>query len=359
MKVTGVKVTPYACTPERLPAGRLASSGCVIELHTDAGLTGIAIGVDGARAQIERLVEGLLVGEDPRGVTGIWRRMADVQAARRREGLLSTTIAALDIALWDLKAKANDEPLWKTLGGARPRANVHAGSVGLTASDAELADWYGAMARDYGLRGAKLQVGLDEDADLGRLGLMRTAFEAGNDDPVLIVDARQGWSPKQAIRHLRDMEEEFDVAWAEGVTRSWDFPGLKQVSNAIRGAVCVGEDLATVGEFLPHFHHRSADVIQIELSAVGITGALELADAAYGFELPVTLCEAPGNIHAHLAGVMPYFMSLEIIDPLPAIPIYTTDVRIEQGWAVAGDAAGNGLRVDNEALQRVATRTLK
>ena len=74
-----------------------------------------------------------------------------------------------------------------------------------------------------------------------------------------------------------------------------------------------------MGEFLPHFHHRSADVIQLELGAVGITGALELADAAYGFELPVTLVESPGNIHAHLAGVMPYFMSLEVIDPLPAV----------------------------------------
>ena len=61
--------------------------------------------------------------------------MADVQAARRGEGLPETTIAALDVALWDLKAKANDEPLWKTLGGARPRANSHAGAVGPTDGD--------------------------------------------------------------------------------------------------------------------------------------------------------------------------------------------------------------------------------
>ncbi|HSD74584.1 MAG TPA: enolase C-terminal domain-like protein [Steroidobacteraceae bacterium] len=359
MKITGVRVTPYACTPARVPAGRLASNGCVIELETDAGLTGIAIGVDGARAQIELLVEGLLLGADPRGVTGIWRRMTDVQAARRREGLLNTSIAVLDVALWDLKAKANEEPLWKTLGGTRPRANAHAGGVALSSTDADLDTWYDSMARDHGLRGAKLPVGLDEDADIERLGLMRTALQRVTSDPVLIVDAQQGWSPKQAIRRLRDMEEEFDVAWAEDVTRSWDFPGLKQVSNAIRGAVCVGEDLATVGEFLPHFHHRSVDVIQIDIGAVGISGALELADAAYGFELPVTLCEAPGNIHAHLAGVMPYFMSLEVVDAVPAVPIYTTDVRIEEGWAVAGDTAGNGLVLNGAALQKLAKRTLK
>jgi L-alanine-DL-glutamate epimerase-like enolase superfamily enzyme len=359
MKITGVKVTPYACTPDRVPAGRLASNGCVVELETDAGITGVAIGVDGARAQIERLVEGLLLGADPRAVTGIWRRLADVQAARRREGLLNTSIAVLDIALWDLKAKANEEPLWKTLGGTRPRANAHAGAVPLAANEAELGEWYESMAREYGLRGAKLKVGLDEDADLERLGVMRSVLQSVTADPVLVVDAHQGWSPRQAIRRLRDMEKEFDVAWAEDVTRSWDFPGLKQISNAIRGAVCVGEDLATLGEFLPHFHHRSADVIQIDVGAVGISGALELADAAYGFELPVTLVEAPGNFHAHLAGVMPYFMSLEVIDPVPAVPIYTTDVRIEAGWAVAGDAIGNGLAVDRGALKKFATRTLK
>jgi L-alanine-DL-glutamate epimerase-like enolase superfamily enzyme len=215
------------------------------------------------------------------------------------------------------------------------------------------------MAREHGLRGAKLEVGLDEDADLERLALMRAALQRATAAPVLVIDAGQGWSAKQAIRRVRDMEEEFDVAWAEGVTRSWDFPGLKQISDAIRGAVCVGEDLATLGEFLPHFHHRSADVIQIDIGAVGITGALELADAAYGFELPVTLCEAPGNIHAYLAGVMPYFMSLEVIDPVPAVPIYTTDVRIEDGWAVAGDAVGNGLTIDSQALQKMAARTHK
>jgi L-alanine-DL-glutamate epimerase-like enolase superfamily enzyme len=354
MKVTGVKVTPYACTPERVPAGKLAGNGCVVELLTDSDLTGIAIGVDGARAQIERLVEGLLVGADPRGVTGIWRRMVEVQAARRREGLLNTSIAVLDMALWDLKAKANAEPLWKTLGGTRPRANAHAAGVALGASDAELAD---RLTREHGLRGAKLQVGLDEDADLERLEITRAALQRLVPEPVLIVDAEQGWTPKQAIRRLRDMEMEFDVAWAEGVTRSWDFPGLKQVSEAIRGAVCVGEDLATLGEFLPHFHHRSADVIQIDVGAVGFTGALELADAAYGYELPVTLCEAPGNIHAYLAGVMPYFMSLEVIDPIPATPIFTSDVCIENGWAIAGDALGNGLVVDATALKKMTART--
>ena len=357
MKVTGVRVTPYARPRGRKPAGRHAESGCIVELITDSSLTGIAIGVDGADAQIERVAAELIVGADPRAVTGIWRQMSDAHAKRRHEGIASTTIAALDVALWDLKAKANGEPLWKTLGGTRLRANAHAGSIALAASAQELTDWYEAFARDYGLRGAKLKIGFDEEADLARLGLMRTALRHGTAAPTLIVDAEQAWTPKHAIRRLRAIEREFDVAWVEGATRSWDFPGLKQISSAIRGAVCVGGDLATRGEFLPHFQHRSADVIELDIGIVGITGALELADAAFGFELPVMLAEAPGNIHAHLASVMPYFMSMEVVDPAPRWPVFASVVRIEAGWATAGDAPGHGLTVNRDALGHAAART--
>lgn len=354
MKVTGVKVTPYACPPAGKPAGQHATSGSIVELMTDSGLTGIAIGADGAHTQIERLVGEMLVGADPRATSGLWRQMTDAQATLN-EGFASTTIAVLDVALWDLKSKANDEPLWKTLGGSRPRANAHGGGIAPTMSDHELVDWYRALSRDYGLRGATLMIGGDEDRDLARLEAIRRTLHQGTTAPTLIVDAEQRWAPDEAIRRLRTMERMFDVAWVEGATRSGDIPGLKQISDAIRGAVCVGRDLGTRAEFLPHFQDRSADVIELDIGVVGITGALELADAAYGFELPVTLAEAPGNIQAHLASVMPYFMSMEVVDPAARWPVFTSDVRIEAGWAIAGDAPGNGLAVDREALS-AATR---
>ena len=72
---------------------------------------------------------------------------------------------------------------------------------------------------------------------------------------------------------------------------------------------------------------------------------MQIADAAYGLELPVTLMAAPGNIHVHLAGAMPYFMSAEIVDPRPATGL-TSDVRVAGGWAIAGDSPGNGLRME-------------
>jgi L-alanine-DL-glutamate epimerase-like enolase superfamily enzyme len=338
MKITGVKATRRTGTAPA-PAG----SCCIVELSTDAGLTGIGIADAGVRAPVRRLVADMLVGADPRSVTGIWQRMMDAQSAGRRGSAQNRAVAVLDQALWDLKARANDEPLWKSLGGARPRANAYASSIGLSLDDEELSAWYLRLARDHGLRGGKLRVSTDENADARRLERMRAALAEATPEPVLMIDADHGWSVKQAIDRVRSIEQQFDLTWVEGVSRDRDARGLKQLSDAIRGAVCVGKGFATIGEFLPHLQRRSADVIQADINTIGITGALQVADAAFGLELPVTLSAAPGNIHAHLAGVMPHFMSVEIVDPVQATRLFTSDVRIVDGWAIAGDAPGNGL----------------
>ena len=333
MKITGVKATR--------PRGA-AQESCIVELLTGSAVKGIAIADAGACAQIKRLVKERLVGADPRGVTGIWQQMSDPQSAPRGK-VYRKAIAALDVALWDLKARANGEPLWKTLGGARPRANAYASHKDQAASDAELTMWFQRMTRDHGLRGGKLRVGTDENADARRLERMRVSLAEVTPEPVLMIDADHGWSVKQAIDRVRSMEQRFDLTWVEGVSRDQDARSLKKLSDAIRGAVCVGAGVATIGEFLPHLERRSVDVVAIDIGITGITAALQIADAAYGLELPVTLSAAPGNIHAHLAGVMPYFMSAEIIDPEPATRLFTSDVRIVDGWAVAGDLPGNGL----------------
>jgi L-alanine-DL-glutamate epimerase-like enolase superfamily enzyme len=356
MKITGVKLTRCVNATQAPPRG-LAEDCCIVELLTDAGMTGIGIGNARARAQTKSLAIDMVVGADPRSVTGIWQRMVDAQSAGRIGKSFGHAIAVLDVALWDLKAKANREPLWKTLGGARPRANAYASSIGLALGDEELALWYLRMARDYGLRAGKLQVSAEDDADLRRLGRMRVALAQATPEPVLMIDADHRWPVKLAIERVRAMEEQFDLTWVEGISRDRDSRGLKQLSDAIRGAVCVGKGFATIHEFLPHFQRRSADVIQIDINAIGITAALQVADAAFGLELPVTLSAVPGNIHAHLAGVMPGFMSMEVMDPDPAAWIHGSDIRIENGWAVAGDAPGNGLAVNRDAIAQPAGRS--
>ncbi|HZF26743.1 MAG TPA: enolase C-terminal domain-like protein [Steroidobacteraceae bacterium] len=347
MKVTGVKVTPFAHDlPTRSRSTRAMDAGtsCVVELSSDAGVSGIGVACCTNGAQIDNLVQHVLKGEDPRGIAGLWQRMVNLQAKRTHGEPCHEAIAVLDVALWDLKAKREGQPLWKTLGGSRPRANACASLTDAALDEAQVSAWFERMAHDFGLRAGKLRLGLDPDKDLQRLARTRAALSRAVAPPTLAIDLGQSWPTDATIRNIRDMEQEFDLAWVEGACDSSNVAGLKQISNAISAAVSVGRGLG-VGEFLPHFQHRSADVIEIDIGRVGITGALQIADAAFGYELPVTLTAAPGNIHAHLAGVMPSFMSLEVLDPASASRLWASEVRIEDGWAIAGDAPGNGLSV--------------
>jgi L-alanine-DL-glutamate epimerase-like enolase superfamily enzyme len=360
VRITGVKTTLFRTTSEQRDrnaqgsAGTSPSHGCVIELGTDEGFVGVAICSVAVPAQLKQITDELLTGEDPRCVTGLWQRMVNASYRGGPRGFVKAAIAALDVALWDLKAKANQEPLWKTLGGARPKVNAYASGLDIQATDAALHDAMSAMAKKFGFCGGKLKVGLDPDADLRRLGIIRQALLANTAEPELMIDAGQYDSPKQAIRRVREIEMHVDLTWVEEPARRWDFLGLKRVSNSIRSAVCAGESLDAPGDFLPHFQCHALDVVQVDAASVGITGALQIADTAFGFELPVTLSRSPGNMHAHLGAVMPYCMSMAVVDPVLLGGVFTGDVRIEGGWAVAGDRPGNGLVIDQQALAKAS-----
>ena len=358
MKITAVTITRYEYPLTRRmgdansPSGRISGSGCLVELATDEGLTGLAFGGSGAQSQIRALVENVLLGQDPRRVKGLWQRMVERAFKGGHYGIINDAIATLDVAMWDLKAKYNDEPLWRTLGGSIPEANAYASGLDMPLSDDDIEAWYGSMAATWGFRAGKLKIGLDQDRDMHRIERMANGLRKSGKKPILYIDANEFWSPKQAIRKVREFESRFDIAWVEEPARRWDFLGLRRISDAINAPVCAGENLDTLGEFLPYFHHRSADIVQVSAGMTGITCALQLADAAYGFELPITLGGSPGNMHAQLAPCMPNFMTLEVQEPQPADGVMTSDIEIVNGVAKVGLKPGHGVDVDQEALAR-------
>jgi L-alanine-DL-glutamate epimerase-like enolase superfamily enzyme len=357
MKVTGVTTTLYEQDMARpmgdanSPAGRARAGGLVVEVLTDEGITGVAPGGVSARSQIQSLCDGLLVGEDPRGVTGLWQRMVDRAFKGGHAGIVNDAISALDIALWDLKAKWNSEPLWKTLGGARPKALGYASGIEMPLTDQQVFDWYAMMATKHGFKGGKLKVGVDQDADIRRLGLMNDALAKFTPYPMLMVDANEYWSPKQAIRKVREMEEHHPLYWVEEPARRWDFLGLKRVRESVRAQVCAGENLDTLGDFLPYFHHGAADIIQVHSGMTGLTCCLQIADAAYGFELPVHLGGSTGGWHAEIAPAIPNFMVMEVSEVDPG-PVWKSDIRIEDGFLIPGDQPGIGIEIDHAELER-------
>jgi L-alanine-DL-glutamate epimerase-like enolase superfamily enzyme len=194
MKITGVRTVPYQLTMQRpiadanYPAGSDQIPGLAVYIDTDEGITGISMG--GARDMIHSLVGGVLVGQDPRGVLGHWHAMVDHVFKSGNRGNNTAAIAAIDTALWDLKARINNEPLWRTLGASSNRVRAYASGIDLCLSNEEIGAFYTRMAAK-GVCGGKLKIGLDLESDMRRIGIMRDALATSGRTPELCIDVNE------------------------------------------------------------------------------------------------------------------------------------------------------------------------
>ncbi len=341
MKVTAIKFHSYHEAHAR---------GCFVELITDTECVGTAFTSRDVGRVVGPIANELLIGEAPSAVASLWQRMSSACAAKRGDGSApAAAIAVLDLALWDLKAKAQEEPVWRTLGGSRPRLNAYLSITDPALADDALDRRVRSMVKRYGVHNAKLALRDDMTIERDRLAMVRDGLSGGASAPELMIDAESRWTPKETIRRMRTLEREFDLTWVEGGAAESDFLGLARISRTVRAAVCGGRTLTWLAEYLPHFHHRALDVIAIDVELHGISGALQLADAAFAFELPVSLAASTGHVAAHLGGVLPYVMNIELAsDALDATAAVQSDVRIEDGWAIVGDAPGLGVPAPNQ-----------
>ena len=350
MKVTGIRQQSYYFTMDRRigdangPVGSDRGAGSFLFVDTDEGVTGIGLGGGPAVRQFEPLI----VGQDPRGVVGLWKTMCDHAFKGGVEGQAKAAIAAIDVALWDLKAKLNGEPLWKTLGASSPRVKAYASGIDLCLSDEEIAQFYGRMAA-VGIDAGKLKVGLDMEEDLRRLQIVKDQLSKVNPRPYLMIDSNEYWSPKQAIRAISEIERSFDLTWVEEPARRWDYRGLRLVSQLVKAAVATGENLNGAQDFYPLFLNEAVDVVEVGVGTTGITGAMQIAHTAATFELPVAMMNCPANFMAHLAAALANHMMMEVVDP-GREPCFTFDNRIEDGFIVLGETPGLGITIDEEKL---------
>lgn len=361
MKITGVRSVLYEyeltrpigdankVTEGDVVSGMRRRADLAVFISTDQGIDGVAVASSSAESALQG-VAAILVGEDPRPVRGLWERMIEGAFKWGNEGAVGTAIAALDNALWDLRAKLNGVPLWRELGATSRRVRAYASGLDMPLSDADLREYYGRMAQ-MGITAGKLKVGLDTDSDIRRLAIVQEALGGRARRPTLLVDANEYWSPKQAIRRMAEMEREFDIAWCEEPVRRWDYRGLRQVSRSIRAAVATGENLKSINQFTPLLVHEAVDVVQVNPNMAGITGCLRVADLAYAFDRPVALMNTAGRYGAHLAAALPHHMMMEVLD-VGRDAVFSYDSTIQDGWIVLGDSPGAGITFDQGALNR-------
>ena len=351
MKITGYKLDKYIQQLDRAigdanyPKGDDLMGMSILRIETDEGITGIAPGGNDAVEDLFHVIEG----KDPRGVTGLWKEMVDWVHKGNNEGEINGAISAIDVALWDLKAKINDEPLWQTLGAREGRAKAYASDIGYNLPDDELHAFYSRMA-DMGIDGGKIKIGLNMTDDLRRIGIMNDAFRKVKNRPYLMIDTNEYWSPKQAIRYINQIEEHFDIFWAEEPARRWDYDGLRQVSRGISAAVASGENLNDVGQMYPLISQQAIDVANVGVGHSGITGARQVANMCYAYELPVTMMNCPANFMAHLAAALPNHNMMEIVDPGREDAFESWDNHIEDGWIVIGNTPGLGISINTDKI---------
>jgi L-alanine-DL-glutamate epimerase-like enolase superfamily enzyme len=350
MKITDFKLTYWEGEAKRSigdangPYGSNRLPGSFLEIFTDENITGYALI---GNSYVEKIFP-LLEGKDPRSVLGIWKEMNDLVFKGGNEGERCDAISAVDLALWDLKAKIADQPLWKLLGSSNNKVKAYASGIDLNLTDEEIYEFYSGMA-DKGIDAGKLKVGLDLESDEKRLGIMKDALSKANNRPLLCIDSNEYWSPKQAIRFIGKLEEKFDITWAEEPARRWDYNGLKKVSDNIKAAVATGENINDLAEFMPLIDNGAVDIVEVGMGTTGLTGAMKVANMAYAYELPVAMMNCPGNTMAHLATVLPNHMMMEVVDNGREL-FFNTDHHIEDGQIILGNKPGFGITVDYDKL---------
>lgn len=324
----------------------------IVLVDTDEGITGIGLGSNVNAETVFAAIDG----EDPRGVTALYDRMLRQTFKAGHAGAVFGTIGAFDTALWDIKAKAAGEPLWRLLGGRDRRVPAYASGLDIGLTDAELVAVYQIYA-EHGLRAAKLKGGLDVDRDRRRLMLVHEvlADAARGSRPALMLDANESWSRKQAVRHVCELERTLDLTWVEEPVRRWDAEGMAVVGRGIRASVASGENLTGLEQFRPLLAAGALDIVQTSV-VWGVTHFLRVANLALAHDLPVS---PVGNTPAgllHAATATPNHLASELQDLQPPVGVHF-DMHVEDGEFVLGDSAGAGIRIDEAMILASAHRT--
>jgi L-alanine-DL-glutamate epimerase-like enolase superfamily enzyme len=350
MRITAVRITPFrdgSSSPARAgpPSG---PDRCLVELLAGAALSGSAIAPSGAAAAAAAIASDLLVGEDPSAAMGLWERTGRAASPDDRASVFAR--AALDVAAWDLKARANGEPLWKTLGGSRPRANAHLHRESREEGGQRLLGWYRGRSAETGIRSGSWPAGSNPEQDMQALETLQQALGATVPQSALMVHFDGSGPPEDAIRHIRRLEARFDLAWVRSPVAPDDVEGARLVADSVAAAVCMGRGVTDARTYRAYLERYAANLLELDLAVSGVSGILQLADAAFGFELPVALSPYPGHVAVQLWSALPNAMSVAIDEECSGEVVHST-VTFENGRAVAGEEPGNGLVIDGDALQ--------
>jgi len=341
-----------------------------VAIHTDTGLTGYGFAGTHAHLATDRLIADCVVnsygplladaelsGNPLRAsleIRALWERLHKHPPVYwvGRSGITHLALAAVDIALWDLQAKAAGLPLWKLLGGsAAKRVEAYNTDGGWLNWPLEtvVADCKRLIEED-GYRAVKLKVGSpDAKEDLRRVEAVRKAL---GPSVRVMTDANGRWTLVEAMATAGRLAD-FDVTWIEEPIYFDDVEGHRRLAETIRTPIALGEQLYTKWQFCDFIQAGAVHYVQPDVTRLaGVTEFLEVADLAHRSSLPV----APhvgdmAQVHQHLCFAHPACTLLEYIPWLREWMEHPA--RIDGGYYLAPDAPGAGTTPTRRALEEI------
>jgi D-arabinonate dehydratase len=330
----------------------------VVKVKTDEGVTGIGLGGGGStNAGVQTfvgLVEGFkpaLIGEDPLDVERIWANMWVPKLVGRR-GLSTRVISAIDIALWDLKGKLCNLPVYKLLGGYTNKIPTYIAG-GYYQEGKGLGELAQEMEQNVamGARAVKMKIGgasINEDVER-----VRVAREAVGSEVKLLVDANNAYRYYEAIEISRKIEK-YDIFWFEEPVMPDDYRGHAMVAAATSIPIATGENEYTRYGFRDLIEHRAAAILNADAQILGgVTEFMKVAALAQAYDLPV----APhGNqdVHVHLVSAIPNGLIVEYyrdtVDPMCG-KSFKEQLMLKDGYLKPPDRPGFGIELNEEALK--------
>ncbi len=294
----------------------------------------------------------LLVGEDPRDPGRLWLKLYHTPSIRwvGRAGMTQMALSAIEIALWDLKAKAAEMPLWKLLGGdgSKPLEAYNTDGGWLNWSRQQLIDSARASI-DEGFRGIKLKIGSPNPSDdIDRVAAVREAI-----GPVvkLMVDANGRWDLPTATRVGRRLEE-FDVYWFEEPMWFDDVGSHAALARSIRTPIALGEQQYSLDALRGFVEAGSVHYVQPDATRIGGIGPwMQAADLALAHRLPVVGHAGDMmQVHLHLSLAHPACDMLEYIPWLR--PCFEEPATHVGGFMRPPEMPGAGTSLRKDAIER-------
>jgi L-alanine-DL-glutamate epimerase-like enolase superfamily enzyme len=373
-----MRIARVAATPLHVPvtldaAGiekKASLSACLVEVESDDGLVGHGFTAiteeEVVAAAVNEVIAPNLGGQDPLAHERIWEKLYWLLSPRGQTGYASHAIAAVDVALWDLKGKFLRQPVWRLLGAARAKVPVYT-TFGFGAYDrdelAAAAKWW--VARGH--RRLKMVVGQhalqrrDEPRpmeeviaeDVRRVRAVRDAVGREID---LHVDANCSLDAFHAARLARSLEE-LDLSFFEEPVKENDIPSLLALKSQTRLPLAAGQNEGLAWRFRDLIAARCIDILQPNVViGGGFTQCARIAGMASAFNLPIANGGAwpfhNMHLHAGLAngGVVEYhFASVKVCEaicgPLPA-PV--------DGWLTLPEAPGLGFEPKKDLVRELA-----